>query len=280
MKKRGKKVIYDVHEDFPINIRAKDYLPKIVRSAIAKVFEIYEKRKASRFDAVITVTPQIVERFQRYGAPTALVTNFPIVEDDLPKHERQDGIKILCFAGAVSPSRMHHVVVKAIQSMEGVCYQIAGKDTSQGAKYTDELKVLDSNSRLQLLGRLDRTDVLQLYERSTIGIALVDPDYSPLSFDGKGSIGATKLFEYMEAGLPLICQNYYYWKEIVESNHCGIAVDSRNVDEVARAIRYLLDHEEEALEMGRNGQKAILEKYNWESQEKALLDIYRRVEET
>jgi spore maturation protein CgeB len=39
-------------------------------------------------------------------------------------------------------------------------------------------------------------------------------------------------------------------------------------------MEFLLTHPEEAQEMGRRGFQAILERYNWANEEKALLQFY------
>ena len=45
-----------------------------------------------------------------------------------------------------------------------------------------------------------------------------------------------KMFEYMIAGLPIICSDFSLWKEIVEKNRSGICVDPGNLDQVSMPI--------------------------------------------
>ena len=83
-----------------------------------------------------------------------------------------------------------------------------------------------------------------------------------------------KMFEYMAAGLPVIASNFPLWKQIIEGNQCGICVDPLDPKAIAEAIDYLILHPEEAERMGRNGQRAVQEKFNWGIEEKKLLDFY------
>ena len=85
---------------------------------------------------------------------------------------------------------------------------------------------------------------------------------------------ATKVGEYMSLGLPVILNASAYNISVVDRWHCGICVDPENVDEVAEAIRYLLDHPEEALQMGENGRRAVQEEFNWGVEEQKLLALY------
>ena len=66
-------------------------------------------------------------------------------------------------------------------------------------------------------------------------------------------------------------------KKLIVDIGCGIPVDPTNPEEIAKAIEYLIEHPEEAKQMGENGRKAVLEKYNWEHEEKKLLRIYEEL---
>ena len=79
------------------------------------------------------------------------------------------------------------------------------------------------------------------------------------------------------AGLPIICTEFELWKEFVDRYHCGICVDPGDVDEIATAIQYLLDHPEQARRMGENGRRAVEAEFNWGKEEEKLLALYQEV---
>ena len=81
----------------------------------------------------------------------------------------------------------------------------------------------------------------------------------------------------MMAGLPIICTDFILWKEIVETNKCGICVNPNNINEITAAIKYLVDNPDIAKQMGENGRKLIEEKYNWKYEEKKLIGLYKKV---
>ena len=74
-----------------------------------------------------------------------------------------------------------------------------------------------------------------------------------------------------------VCTDFDLWKEVIEDNHCGICVTPNDKTAIRKALDYIANHPEDAIEMGRNGQRMVLEKYNWASQEKILLEIYRSI---
>ena len=54
----------------------------------------------------------------------------------------------------------------------------------------------------------------------------------------------------------------------------GICVNPCDVNEIAKAINYLLENSNLAEELGRNGRRLIENKYNWEIEEQKLLNLY------
>ena len=78
----------------------------------------------------------------------------------------------------------------------------------------------------------------------------------------------------MSAGLPIITSNFPLWKEIVEGNNCGICVNPLEPKEIAEAIEYIISHPKVAEQMGQNGKKSVLEKYNWRVEEKKMFEVY------
>jgi len=81
----------------------------------------------------------------------------------------------------------------------------------------------------------------------------------------------------MATGLPVIASNFLFWKKIIKENKCGLSVNPLNPKEIAVAIKFLIEHPNEAKKMGENGKKAVLKKYNWENEEKKLIKIYQNL---
>lgn len=94
---------------------------------------------------------------------------------------------------------------------------------------------------------------------------------------GKLGTLATKVYEYMSLGLPVVLSSTPYNTEAVERCRFGICADPEDTESIAAAITYLLDHPEEARRMGENGRKAVKEEFNWGVEEKKLLALYEDI---
>jgi len=269
LKRKGKSVIFDSHEDIFNDIKEKNYLWKPFRYLISYTLKLYCSIVYRKLDAIITVTPHICDQLKKMNQEVRLITNYPVfTEGDHP----YSGTRTICFAGGISRDWMHHNVIDALAACSPVKYLLCGKASKE---YLDELRRLGGWEQVDYRGIIPFSEVQGIYREASIGIALLQ--YMLNVGSHKGTLGNTKLFEYMMAGLPVICTDFTLWKEIVEEYRCGICVDPNRVDKIADAIMYLLDNPSKAEQMGRNGYNAVKMKYNWQNEEKKLLELYERI---
>lgn len=268
LKKKGKKVIFDSHENTLECILQKEWIPAPLRKMVYHWFKAHQEGVCRQLNAVISVTPNIVEYFRSINSRTVQVANFPILPAKMPPLPEQSD-RTLVFAGGISLQWNHHTIIKALEKLPDCEYLLCGiADTP----YLQELQALPAWERVRYLGRVPHGEVAALLAQSTVGMAVVS--YSRNSDWKNGTMGNTKIFEEMLAGLPVVCTNFVLWREFVDRYHCGICIDPENPGEIASAVQYLLDHPEEARQMGENGRRAIKEEFNWGVEEKKLLALY------
>ncbi len=266
LKKRGKKVIYDAHEDLPRDILSKSYIPKLLRKIISKRVEKFENSIASKIDGVITATPFIRDRFLKINKNTIDVNNYPIVKIDLVYTAYTEKTEdIICYIGTINTQRGVEELVKALALTN--CKLILAGDFRQ-VGFKENLQKLDGWKKVDYKGFLNREEVVNVYNQARLGIVTLHPILNFLD------ALPVKMFEYMAAGIPVIASNFTYWKTIVESGKCGICVDPKNPIEIANAITYLLENPEVAQQMGENGRQLVNEIYNWGIENKKLVSYY------
>lgn len=268
MKKKGKKVVFDSHEDVPATILDMQYFPIWFRKLASKVYSMYEKHALKKYDGVISVDPRIVDRLKVINPNSVMVTNFPIYEEF--QRQERDSRKV-CFTGNVGHLWLPDKIIESLKDLD-VQLVLAGFTTED---YLDGLKKIPSWNKVEYKGVVPHNEAQMIQSQCIAGFALLD--YRIIVGGKWGTLGNTKFFEYMMAGTPLIATDFILWKEIIDKYECGICVNPHNVEEITRAISYLQDHPEEVKRMGENGRKAAREVFNWSTQEKVLFDFYSNI---
>jgi glycosyltransferase involved in cell wall biosynthesis len=272
LKVRGKRVIYDVHEDYSHALLSREWIPTWLRSVVAKMAAFEEWFGAKFFDGVVAATPHIAGRFP--PSKTIILQNFPTLNElnrnnFIPYRERPP---IPIYLGGISELRGAKEMVLAAGLLPehlGVELYLAGNFSP--AKLERKIRELAGWERVKFLGWQSREEVARLLERSQIGLVVLHPTRSYLESY------PIKLFEYMSAGIPVIASNFPLWRRVVEEAQCGLLVDPLNPKAIAEAIQWLIEHPTEAEEMGKKGQEAIRESYNWDVEAKNLLTLYENL---
>jgi len=275
--KKGKKVIYDSHEDLPNLILQKDWLPYILRPFISKLVKIYYRLNLKKFSAVISVTPHIVEKLSKMGGNAIMVTNYPIVEQSVNVAKTLNEYLItpdsLIYSGTVYPESQQELIFDSLEDINNVNYTIVGSiPTNSYTKYTKH----SAWKKVNFINFVPRNELNKIYSTATIGLCIFQ--FTPNLGYRVGTLGSNKLFEYMQYGLPIICSDSILWKErIVDKYNCGICVNPYSKEDVVSAINFLVENKEEAYKMGLNAKKAIEVEFNWDTQFKEYLQIIKKL---
>ena len=266
LKKSGKIVIYDVHEDYSEDILNKEWIPCFLRSVISQVFDRYENYAVKKFDGVITATPHIREKFEKLNPNTIDLNNFPILSSTvINEFTEAPKSKSVVYIGAINRIRGIAEMISALELTDAKLVLAGNFSTTEDFALAKSMK---GWAQVEYRGQVDRSKVAKILSESVAGIVLYHPG------PNHDECQPNKLFEYMAARLPVIASNLPLWREIVEKNKCGICVNPLNPREIADAINWMLQNPSDTAEMGKNGLKAVLEKFNWEAESHKLIKIY------
>ena len=271
LRRKGKIVIFDSHEDVPADILCKYWIPAWMRKITSLVYSRYENRCFSKIDGTIGVTPTLCSRLEKNSRLSTMVTNYPIWKNDMPVPTFEN--KAVAFTGMVSEIWCIDTLIKAVEALKGVRVELRSRTVEE--PYGTALRNLSGWKNVNFPGAVSHDEVLHLLSECLCGIALLQE--MPNSGGRQGTLGNTKIFEYMMAGIPVICTDFILWKQIIDKWHCGICVNPKDENEVSAAITFLLEHPEDVRRMGQNGRQAVREEFNWEQEEKKLFSFYREI---
>lgn len=272
LKKAGKKVIFDSHEHTAESILEKTWITPLIRMPVYWAYSAYQSGICRKLDAVVTVTPHLVDYFRKRNPRTAFVANYPLLEEMPAECPASEKTRSIGFAGGISAQWNHEKIIAALEQLPDCRYCLCGAGEED---YMASLRAQAGWKQVDFLGKISHSKVFSKLVQCMVGMAVLTPGRNTgFHF---GTMGNTKIFEEMMAGLPVVCTDFTLWKEFVGRYHCGICINPKNTDEIASAIRYLLDHPDEARQMGENGRRAVKEEFNWGVEAKKLLTLYEEI---
>ena len=231
------------------------------------------KSVCKRADKVIAVSNSVkkflVEALKLSEKDVVVVPNAIEIEDSQARGRKNDGSLVIGTIGSLNKQKGHVYLIQAFsrvaKSLPKVRMEIVG-DGPEHDKLLSEIKMLGLESKVQLLGKVDKPkkmlrnwDLFVLPSLSeTFGLVVLE------AFESKIPVVATKV-----GGVP----------ELISNNETGLLVPSANPEKLSKAILYLLVEKKERVRLAENAYKILKEKYDWSKiiveLEKEYLKLFR-----
>ena len=279
----GTKLIYDSHEYHPEKFAER--FPSKIRGIFKRLTYLVEKAFCGKVDYIITVCDELANKFKRWSDNVELVENFAL-------HYSNDGSEFsvnprdLMIRGADAIG----VYVGSIYKERGI-YQIIDavsilKDRGERIKLffigplfprtlLKQIEIYLKDKKLEndilFLGKIPYPQIEGYLAIADFGVVMDYPEKRNLN------TVAVKVFEYMQAGLPVVASDLPVTRRVIEKERCGVLSDPLRPDRIADAISTLSQDPEAAQQMGRRGREAFLKKYNWSLSERRLLSVYDKI---
>ncbi len=151
-------------------------------------------------------------------------------------------------------------------------YLVATNDDNYLPKIKNLARDLNVYNRCIFTGRLPLQELVKLYNVADV--------FLHTSINEQETFGIS-LIEAMACELPVIATAVGGPKEILKEGkkhmgkNVGILIPPKDPEAIAQAITYLLEHPEEAREMGKRAREFVLKNYTWDMVAKKTIDVYR-----
>jgi glycosyltransferase involved in cell wall biosynthesis len=264
---KRKPLVYDSHEYFT-------EVPELIGRPVVKSIWIgLEKLLVPKVDAAYTVCDSIAEAYHDlYQVDFKVIRNLPVCsQNENPVHltKTQDQPKIILYQGALNMGRGIEAAIRTMLHLEGAELWLAGYGdiTDQLKELVEELRL---ESKVKFLGRLPLHLLHEVTHRADLGISLEED----LGLNYRFAL-PNKLFDYIQAGVPVMVSNLPEMKKIVEHYQIGVIAESHQRKELAELMKIALFDQGKRLVWKQNLQIASKE-LCWENEEEVLKQVYER----
>lgn len=225
-------LIYDSHELFT-------QVPELIhRKRIQQIWKGIEGLLLPRIRNAVTVSYPIAEIYRRlYGVRFKVVRNVPKRIEKPVMHQlpgEYKGKQLIIYQGALNVGRGLELMIETMHFLENALFLIVGQgDIEEKLKAKVEKEGL--NKKIVFRGRISPDELAPLTAACDLGISLEED----LGLNYRYAL-PNKIFDYIQARIPVLCSALPEMARIVETYGVGIATGERNPEQLASIIRYIL----------------------------------------
>lgn len=272
LQKKGKKTIYDSHEDVPLDILDKEWIqPGIVRKGLSYFYDRYEKRVAKQLSGVVSVLESITEKF----APVNRVTihNFPRSEDFPPaKQDETDTGTIpvykVVYNGGLTAVRGIDKMTAAFSHLDNR-FRLVLMGNWESPEFEEKCKNTPGWEKVTYLGNLKLDACFAEVQSAHIGLVLFGKIPNHLN-----SL-PNKSFEFIAARLPMLMSDIPFWQ--TEFGAYAHFADPENPKEIAAQIAKIAENYPAEKEKSIRESKKILQTKTWDNEKNKLVSFYKKI---
>lgn len=264
LKKKGKKIVFDSHEDYAQQIKCKSYIPVFLRSIVAKIYVMYESFVINHYlDGFVFP----VAKKWSYKIPLTVVGNEPMKTEFVCDISKNKIPRSLVYVGSLTQDRGISQLIEAAY-LAHARVLLAGPISSS---YLEDLKKKKSFSCVSYFGVLDKSEVGSIIQQAEIGVNALRAvgqymDATNLS---------TKVGEFLGYGLPVIINDYPYGRNLIDKYKFGVCINPDDLSEYVTVINSLFSDSNKMHKMSENGKSFVQNYFTWENNSgKNLLLLY------
>lgn len=268
----GRNVIFDIHENIPLQLETKDWL--IFNKTISKVYNLVEKMMCKKFYLILA--EDSYEKYYKNGKKIITLRNVPDIRL-LGEIKRKEKNKLkLGYVGSVTEIRGISTVLEVVKRFHDenikLYFECVGPMREDyKLKLDNYVKENNLSEYVKFYGRVKFKEAYETISDCKLGVALLKP--VPNYVESM----PTKLYEYMYMSIPYITSNFPLYKRFTDESKAGICVDPENIDEIYNSIKNIILNDGLLKQMTKNGKNIIESKYNWVIEREKLYDLYNDI---
>jgi glycosyltransferase involved in cell wall biosynthesis len=257
-------LLFDSHEYFP-------EVPELVnRRWVKKVWQTIEKIFVPRLQYCYTVCDSIAGiYYNQYRVVFETIRNLPVRKERISQSPLNQTTKNIIYQGALNVGRGIEKVIDAMAFLPDAHFYIIGSGDIE-AELRFRAQQSPANERIHFTGRIPFENLHVYTCGADLGISLEEP----LGLNYYYAL-PNKLFDYIQAEVPVIVSEFPEMKKIVDTYQIGIATSENDPKALAKIIRDALENTEKRTIWKENLKKAA-DELCWEKEKNKLISIVGR----
>lgn len=223
-------IVYDSHELFT-------EVPELIHKEKTRRFWIWlEKMLVKGLKYCSTVSNGVAAELQkRYNTHFEVIRNLPFRNEVDIQNSPSDNNTIL-YQGALNIGRGLEKLIEAMQWIQNAKLTIVGEGDIE-RKLKEQCQNLNLCEKIHFTGRVPLEELNQITRNSTIGVSIEED----LGLNYRYAL-PNKLFDYIQAGLPVLTSNLPEMKSIVDDYGVGETIESEcSAILLAKKLQHMLN---------------------------------------
>ncbi|MFC1770988.1 glycosyltransferase family 4 protein [Candidatus Margulisiibacteriota bacterium] len=272
-------VLHDMHEYPPGS--PFDRAIGMLKYITLYIYKFFDKHFIKNVDHIITAN-SIVRGYSlalSYQKTVDIIYNGPSLKlfpQSKPPIWDKESKLILCHEGSLGFNRGLKVLVSVVHKFKNrVRLKIIGDVFGAEREWLEkEIKKLNLEEAIERTGWLPYQKVGDALRDCHIGLILFRD-----CMQNRLAGPPNKLFNYMNAGLPVISVDFPEMRRIIQEEKCGLLIKDQSEKAIIDTLNQILTMPPtDIMTMGLKGQIAIKNRYSWEQMETILLSAYEKLE--
>lgn len=263
-KLRSKTIVYDSHEYFT-------EVPELVNRKLQQnIWTWFEKLILPKLKYAYTVCESIANKYKHiYGTNFKVIRNVPF-KKDVQLTTNDNSKKVIIYQGALNLGRGIELMIESLKFLKNTELWIAGAgDIEQDLKKL--ASDLQLNEKVKFLGRIPIKELHEITCKADLGLSLEEN----LGLNYYFAL-PNKLFDYIQAKIPLIVADLPEMTLIVKQFKIGEVLKERTPESLANQIVGMINSkQDDSVKENLNIAANVL---TWENEKSILIDLFKSVE--
>ncbi len=260
----NKPIVYDSHELFT-------EVPELINKPFQKQFWLkIEQFILPKLQNCYTVSNSIALYYQKkYNTPFTVVRNVPLTSTHLKIGSlpfKTSGKKIILYQGVLNKGRGLSLIIDAMQYINDALFVMIGDGDIKNI-LKQKVASLNLEKKVVFVPKMLPNDLKKITPLANIGLS-VEED---LGLNYRYAL-PNKLFDYIQAKVPVLVSNLPEMEHIVATYHVGEALTSRQAKKVAEQIKRIIFSDTDSY---KESLQEAAKKLCWEKEELKIIKLFK-----